>query len=603
MPSPISIIIHTQDASPQGLDSLLKRVCQATAHLRAEIIILDKSQGGAASDISRLTRKYAFKAFIRYIALDSLCLDPESLINQKARYPRRIILDSGRDYGPGEIEKALEKTDHPGDSTCRLLQDAPARNSFEPSTFHSLVQSVVEHEKSLDLVQAIQDSEKALQKVCSSSPAASELVSIIMPTHNRAGIIGQAVSSVLEQSYTNWELLICDDGSTDDTGRVIEDFQDQRIRYRRLPKEGAAAARNTGLALARGEFIAYLDSDNCWHPLFLETMLREFSRHPGRSAAYSGFLSCMVLEQGGYSALSWETPEFDPERLLQTNFIDLNTFVHRRELSSCLGGFPEHLCRLQDYELILKFTWLRDPLVIKKILCLYQKNPRLKQITDVHGKNTFCEKDIQQSIQAFFGSGLPTWNRTGVKSVTIISWDACRNHFAKPFSLAEALSRDYDVQLISFRFFDQELFKPLQDRAPGFETLYLPGTDFPDFFASMDQALDSIRGEVIYAVKPRLPSLGLALMAAHRKKIPIILEVNDLETVVNQGAGAKHQELDLNSLDPGRTELACPYSDLWSMVMHSLAGQVPVIMTQQGAGLHFRQALPVYAQYQGRGSL
>lgn len=87
-----------------------------------------------------------------------------------------------------------------------------------------------------------------------------------MPTYNRAGIIAEAITTVVEQRYPHWELWICDDASTDETAEVVSRFQDQRIRYLKLSRRGAAAARNQGLRCARGKIIAYLDSDNYWHP-------------------------------------------------------------------------------------------------------------------------------------------------------------------------------------------------------------------------------------------------------------------------------------------------------------------------------------------------
>ncbi len=93
-----------------------------------------------------------------------------------------------------------------------------------------------------------------------------------MPTFNRAYIIRTAVQSILDQTDPDWELLVVDDGSTDDTERVIGELHDRRIRYIKQSNQGAAAARNHGLAKARGTWIAYLDSDNEISPKYLQTM-------------------------------------------------------------------------------------------------------------------------------------------------------------------------------------------------------------------------------------------------------------------------------------------------------------------------------------------
>ena len=97
------------------------------------------------------------------------------------------------------------------------------------------------------------------------------MVSIIMPTYNRAHILPRAIESVLNQSYQNFELIIIDDGSSDDTYRVMKSYKDQRIRYIRYTENyGQSHARNVGINMAKGEYIAFLDSDNEWIPSHLE---------------------------------------------------------------------------------------------------------------------------------------------------------------------------------------------------------------------------------------------------------------------------------------------------------------------------------------------
>lgn len=94
-----------------------------------------------------------------------------------------------------------------------------------------------------------------------------DLVSIIMPVHNGAETIGESIESVLAQTYPRWELIIVDDCSEDATQNVIEGYPDKRIRYSRLSQNcGVAQARNTGINMAKGRYIAFLDSDDLWLP-------------------------------------------------------------------------------------------------------------------------------------------------------------------------------------------------------------------------------------------------------------------------------------------------------------------------------------------------
>ena len=435
---------------------------------------------------------------------------------------------------------------------------------------------------SLDLIKAIQATEEKLTAITKKyqNRRQKPLVSVIMPTWNREDIIGDSIATVIEQQYPNWELFVCDDASTDNTENVVKAFKDSRIHYLKIPKKGAAAARNAGLQRAKGTFIAYLDSDNYWHPLFLTVTVESLLDNPGRSSVYTDFIDFHVDLNSDITIKSFQRPPFNHESLLKKPFIDLNSFVHNRELSDIFGGFNGDLPRRQDYDLILKYTWLRDPLHIPYLLTLYHRNDNLEQITRTQKHNTCCIDIVNRSLELYFNNGLPLVNDPLPNKITIISWDLCRNHFSKPFALAEALSSEYDIQLISFRFFEEEIFQPLQGVEPSFETVYLPGGKFPEFFDSMGKALDAIRGDVIYVVKPRLPSLGLALLANYHKKTPVILEINDLETVISSPkAEDKHQDLSLDMIDLEDKNLLNPYSDIWSQIMDPLAKSLPVLTT------------------------
>ncbi len=109
----------------------------------------------------------------------------------------------------------------------------------------------------------------------------NSLVSIIMPSYNTACFIGETIKSVLAQSYENWELLIVDDCSTDDTDEVIKPYlSDSRIRYLKNEKNsGAAVSRNYALREAKGKWIAFLDSDDIWHPEKLERQVKFMCEH------------------------------------------------------------------------------------------------------------------------------------------------------------------------------------------------------------------------------------------------------------------------------------------------------------------------------------
>lgn len=220
----------------------------------------------------------------------------------------------------------------------------------------------------------------------------SPLVSIVMPTFNRAYTIAEAIQSVLDQTYQNWELLICDDASTDRTPMVIAQFQDSRIRYMQFEKSNGAATRNKGLRYANGEYIAYLDSDNLWDPLFLDVMLRSLLGNPGQSFAYAGYLDTEIVgSEVRLEKLS--LPEFNGIALSNRNFIDLNTIMHHRRVYDWLGGFDETLERLQDWDLVLRFTSVFDPIFVPYCLAYYRRNVAWGQVTHL-----FLDSNIQSTV-------------------------------------------------------------------------------------------------------------------------------------------------------------------------------------------------------------
>lgn len=193
------------------------------------------------------------------------------------------------------------------------------------------------------------------------------LVSVIMPTYNRAYIILRAVKSVLRQTYREWELLIIDDGSVDETEAVISGQKDERIRYLKLKKNmGACYARNQGLASVKGEYIAFLDSDNVWEKNYLEERLAALKKAPRNVGGVFGYtrmirnhktLSVFPSENLGKKIAQSRTNTFLIKQMLFDNVIDTNTIVLRRGCAEKVSGFCEELRRLQDWEYFFRILY------------------------------------------------------------------------------------------------------------------------------------------------------------------------------------------------------------------------------------------------------
>lgn len=202
-------------------------------------------------------------------------------------------------------------------------------------------------------------------------------ISVIVPTRNRARVLQRAISSILGQTHRNIQVLIVDDGSTDGTDDLVKKyFADPRIRYIQTKASGVSAARNVGLAHASGKLIAYLDSDNYWEPRHLELTAMALLLNDA-SSAYSVL---RLFNRDG--AVRFRGDSYSAPALKRENYIDMNVYMHRREVSQSGIGFDESLRRCVDWDFILKATALGDPLFVPVIGCNYvEDNDTLERIT------------------------------------------------------------------------------------------------------------------------------------------------------------------------------------------------------------------------------
>ncbi len=179
------------------------------------------------------------------------------------------------------------------------------------------------------------------------------LVSIILPTYNRADYIRSALDSVFSQTFRNWELVIIDDGSTDDTVAVINDYDDSRIVYLYQENRGVSAARNHGIEKCRGQYIALLDSDDEWLPKKLEKQLRYMQEND--------FEICQTDEiwiRNGKRVnqpKKYSKPEgWFFESSLQMCLISPSCTIFTRKAWDVIGPFDVEMPSCEDYDM-----WLR----------------------------------------------------------------------------------------------------------------------------------------------------------------------------------------------------------------------------------------------------
>lgn len=201
------------------------------------------------------------------------------------------------------------------------------------------------------------------------------IVSVITPTFNRAGYLHHAIESVLAQTVDRFELLVVDDGSTDDTPELMERYSsDSRIRYFQQPNQGQSVARNRGIKEARGDFICFLDSDNAWLPEKLEKSLEVFRNNPECHVVYGDYIEIDQWgKELGVNRMRRFSGAITPE-LLKDNFISMNTTMTRRGCFETMGGFDEADRLAEDYGLWLRlstqyqFYYLADVLGFYRVM-------------------------------------------------------------------------------------------------------------------------------------------------------------------------------------------------------------------------------------------
>jgi glycosyltransferase involved in cell wall biosynthesis len=208
--------------------------------------------------------------------------------------------------------------------------------------------------------------------------ATGPLVSVLIPTYNRLHYLREAVESVLRQSYTNWELIVVDDGSTDGTREWVVNLAEPRIRLVEIAHSGnLGRVRNRGIAEARGELIAFLDSDDAFESRKLAAQVSALDTHPECGWSYTALTR---VDTAGSVIVDPRVRRWKElsgwilvELLRFDALVDTPTVMVRRELLERVGTLDEDLLESQDYELFFRFAAasqavaLSEPLTRKRV--------------------------------------------------------------------------------------------------------------------------------------------------------------------------------------------------------------------------------------------
>jgi glycosyltransferase involved in cell wall biosynthesis len=218
-------------------------------------------------------------------------------------------------------------------------------------------------------------------------------ISVIMPTYNRCYCIWKAINSVLEQDYPFFELIVIDDASEDGTGKLIKEFSDPRIKYFKLEKnKGASNARNYGLKKAKGEFVAYLDSDNTWYKEYLGIMIKALESNEDKVLVFcrKNYRLTLLEEDGTEKRVrdefSGREKYFDLKRLWHRRImIDTNSMCHKKDEIVALGAWDEDINFWEDWELALRVSikYPKGFMYVNRTLLDYEQKIDLSQKDEI----------------------------------------------------------------------------------------------------------------------------------------------------------------------------------------------------------------------------
>ncbi len=214
-------------------------------------------------------------------------------------------------------------------------------------------------------------------------------VSVVVPCYNAESFISETIQSVLAQTYSSWELIIVDDGSRDDSAKIIQSFQDERIRYFYQENAGVSCARNTGIAQARGKYIAFLDADDLYLPENLEKKVNFLENHPGCVLVHSDVIDFDSATGKPLAITSGTAGKVlnDLLEMSKTVVYSPTSVMLRRAIMEQHEGFDPNLSTSADWEMWVQmarrgdFGRVAEPLVKYRLHSaqMHQNIPRMEQ--------------------------------------------------------------------------------------------------------------------------------------------------------------------------------------------------------------------------------
>lgn len=225
------------------------------------------------------------------------------------------------------------------------------------------------------------------------------LVSVIIPTYKRAKMLPRAIDSVLNQSYKNIEIIVVDDNDPNSNHRKeVEKIMRKYERFSNVKyikhseNKNGSAARNTGIKVAKGKYVGFLDDDNFYYPNKIEKQVNYLLKNPEYKAVYCG------LQRGEKVETSNQVGDLTYEQLTGTNIIDTNMILMERSIALTCGGWDERLRRNQDVSFMLRYFKTGNKVgVVNEVLAYYDYTDRSNVSNPVQ-----YEKDTELFLKLYY---------------------------------------------------------------------------------------------------------------------------------------------------------------------------------------------------------
>jgi glycosyltransferase involved in cell wall biosynthesis len=202
-----------------------------------------------------------------------------------------------------------------------------------------------------------------------STQIADELVTVVMPLYNKEGHVEDAISSVLDQSYGNFELIVVNDGSTDSSVQIVEQFQDCRITLVNQVNQGVSKARNSGVQRAREKLVAFIDADDIWYRDHLKYLVQAFEKYPLAGLFCNRFVISRqketIVERNVYAQYE-ECPNYAHSVVRGGQVVWTSAAMIRKDVFMEAGGFPENVSHGEDIAL-----WVKASRCAPVVFCSY----------------------------------------------------------------------------------------------------------------------------------------------------------------------------------------------------------------------------------------